>query len=139
MAAGEIEGVAILGGARMGGIEVSDGYVPDDDPYYELAKYKGSKTKCDNCGRTFRSGEVISVASGAEDLAFCYSDAGGGCVMAYVFSFGKALMGHPMRFGDQALPERERTPNYPASPVRETFDMSETEPGFWQKVKNFFS
>lgn len=84
--------------------------------YENLEVCKNHKSACDNCLREFRPGEVISVGNGG-DLIFCYSDSGGGCAIAYVFSSGKMLACSPMKFRDAKLPDSECMPNYPNTPI----------------------
>ncbi len=88
----------------------------EDGNYQSLSVYHGSKSRCDNCSRDFTDGEVISVDE-FQGLVFCYSDARGGCVQAYVFSSGKMAAGTSMRFGTKSLPSEQRIPNYPNSPI----------------------
>jgi len=83
--------------------------------YEDLAAYMGSKLVCGNCEREFQPGEVISV-NPEQNLALCYSDTGGGCVLAYVFSSGKMMACKPMRFRDAETSGEKRTPNYPNTP-----------------------
>jgi len=85
--------------------------------YPEIEEYAGEKTACDNCARTFKRGEVITVDT-RKDYTFCYSDSGGGCLIAFVFSSGEASMGCSMRFGGSPVMRPENaTPNYPNTPV----------------------
>jgi len=59
-------------------------------PCYEhLRRYQGAKKRCAHCGRKFGPGEVVSVEGGARERVFCYSDAGGGCVIVYNFRKGR--------------------------------------------------
>lgn len=54
--------------------------------YSELQEYDGEKTRCDNCEREFKSGEVVTVEVN-KNLVFCYSDCGGGCLIPYIFIY----------------------------------------------------
>jgi len=84
--------------------------------YDGLTIYNGPNVACANCKRKFTPGEVISQAAG-QDLIFCYSDAFGGCVSAYVFSTGEMMTGETVRYRDAVLPDEQQTPNYPNTPI----------------------
>ncbi len=77
---------------------------------HELKVYRGPKEKCDQCGRAFERGEVISPAAvlhgGADvgEFVFCYSDAEGGCLQMYMFfkmQPPQPLFGEPMVFRER--------------------------------------
>lgn len=106
--------------------------------YGDLKQYRGDKIACSNCGRSFSQGEAISVAS-THDLAFCYSDAMGGCGPAYIFSNPDVgmMMFDPMRFGSEMVESEQQMPNYPNSPV---FEHTHDHPAppkrrwWWQRL-----
>ncbi len=85
--------------------------------YEDLEEYEGDKTACDNCDREFTDGEVITVDS--KGHTFCYSDDHGGCLIAFVFSFGETVFdGDPVRFKGSKWHEPDNPmPNYPNTPV----------------------
>ena len=84
-------------------------------PCYEhLRRYQGAKKRCAHCGRKFGPGEVVSVEGGARERVFCYSDAGGGCVIVYNFRKGrrdKVIFVRPQRMAGCAQAD-QRAPNY---------------------------
>ena len=100
--------------------------------YDELEVYDGPSTACENCGRDFTPGEVVSQSG---DLLFCYSDARGGCVLAYCFRKRKPIVGSTARYRTATLPPAARTPNYVDGivPIHE-----DDRPGFWQRLKAVF-
>lgn len=87
--------------------------------YKDLNVYQGRETACENCGRSFTSGEIITVGTNTqgEGHVFCYSDSDGGCMIGYTFSTGLPMVGNPFRYGTETLPEDTRTPNHPHTPV----------------------
>ena len=66
--------------------------------YTDLSEYDGSKTGCDQCGRQFEEGEVISVVEG-KAYVFCYTDSMAGCMIAHVAEASETMIGTSMRFG----------------------------------------
>ena len=87
--------------------------------YSEVEEYTGEKNACDNCEHTFEQGEVITVNIG-KGYIFCYSDAGGGCLIAYVFIVGETIVGIPMRFGGSSvIRPANPMPNYPNTPINQ--------------------
>ena len=88
--------------------------------YKDLSEYDGSKQGCDQCGREFEEGEVITVYE-QEDKIFCYSDVTAGCLIAYAAEKRETIMmmGTPMRFdGSSVSPPSDPTPNHrPGEPI----------------------
>lgn len=104
----------------------------NDDRPRKLRVYGGEKSRCDQCEREFCEGEVISVDE-RSNLVFCYSDAMGGCVMAYVFDHSRAIFGENMLYRGVGDLRRDRTPNYPSVPLR-----PREKRGLWRRLLNFF-
>jgi len=82
--------------------------------------YIKEKRSCGYCGRVFENGEVINVSNkkeGEKELTFCYSDAGGGCLIGHIANSGKNAFAQPMIFGAVTeITKKNSTPNYPKIP-----------------------
>ena len=86
--------------------------------YEDFEEYEGDKDSCDNCGRKFEQGEIITVSHPPDSYTLCYTGSEGGCMIAFVFSTGKALIAQSKRFGGSKfrMPENP-IPNYPNTPI----------------------
>lgn len=65
--------------------------------YKDLPVYVGNKDNCEVCKKKFSDGEVIMANN--DGTATCYTDGDGGCVLRYIFTAGKMVIGNPMIFG----------------------------------------